>query len=205
MNTDFDRHGLFSRAVAFAAFAHDGQMRKGGALPYLIHPMEAATIAATLTNDPEILAAAVLHDVIEDCGVTEDTLRVRFGKRVAHLVRLQSEEKDEDRQGTWQKRKLQTINRLRAASREQMILTLSLRAAPRELLILTLADKLSNLRSIERDLQAHGPALWQRFNQNNPSMHRWYYASVAEALRPLEGAAAYEEYLRRLAETFPEG
>ena len=173
MNTDFDRHGLFSRAVAFAAFAHDGQLRKGGALPYLIHPMEAATIAATLTNDPEILAAAVLHDVIED------------------LVRLQSEEKDEDRQGTWQKRKLQTINRLRAA--------------PRELLILTLADKLSNLRSIERDLQAHGPALWQRFNQNNPSMHRWYYASVAEALRPLEGAAAYEEYLRRLAETFPEG
>ena len=190
MNTDFDRHGLFSRAVAFAAFAHDGQLRKGGALPYLIHPMEAATIAATLTNDPEILAAAVLHDVIEDCGVTEDTLRARFGRRVAHLVRLQSEEKDEDRQGTWQKRKLQTINRLRAA--------------PRELLILTLADKLSNLRSIERDLQAHGPALWQRFNQNNPSMHRWYYASVAEALRPLEGAAD-EEYLRRLAETFPEG
>ena len=191
MNTDFDRHGLFSRAVAFAAFAHDGQLRKGGALPYLIHPMEAATIAATLTNDPEILAAAVLHDVIEDCGVTEDTLRARFGRRVAHLVRMQSEEKDEDRQGTWQKRKLQTINRLRAA--------------PRELLILTLADKLSNLRSIERDLQAHGSALWQRFNQNNPSMHRWYYASVAETLRPLEGAAAYEEYLRRLAETFPEG
>ena len=179
-----DEIDVLRRAFEFAKKAHTGQKRASGE-EYFTHPVSVAMILIDLGMDYTSVAASFLHDVIED------TLRARFGRRVAHLVRLQSEEKDEDRQGTWQKRKLQTINRLRAA--------------PRELLILTLADKLSNLRSIERDLQAHGSALWQRFNQNNPSMHRWYYASVAEALRPLEGAAAYEEYLRRLAETFPEG
>ena len=86
MITDFDRYGGLARAVAFAAYAHDGQFRKGGALPYIVHPMETAAIAATMTNDPEVLAAAVLHDVVEDCGITESELRVKFGRRVAMLV-----------------------------------------------------------------------------------------------------------------------
>lgn len=191
MNTEFDRYGLFARAAAFAAFAHDGQTRKGTALPYIVHPMEAAAIAATMTNDQEVLAAAVLHDVIEDCGITEAELRLKFGKRVAMLVRAESEEKEADAAASWQKRKLYTINRLRSASREQMILTLS--------------DKLSNLRSIRRDLQEHGDSLWQRFNQPNSSMHRWYYASIAEALAPLARYDAYQEYLRLLQTVFPVG
>lgn len=190
MNTEFDRHGAVARAVAFAAYAHDGQTRKGGALPYIVHPMETMAIAATLTNDPEVLAAAVLHDVMEDCGVTETELKLRFGKRVAQLVRAESEEKEADAQASWQKRKLRTINRLRAASRE--------------MLILTLADKLSNLRAIDRDLKAHGPALWQRFNQTNPSMQRWYYASVAEALSPLADTEAYQELVAHLKNVFGE-
>lgn len=190
MNTEFDRHGAFARAVAFAAYAHDGQTRKGGALPYIVHLMEAAAIAATLTNDPEVLAAAVLHDVIEDCGVTDVELRARFGRRVAQLVRAVSEEKEADAQGSWQKRKLHTVTHLRAASRE--------------VLILTLADKLSNLRALDRDLQVHGAALWQRFNQTNPSMHRWYYASVAEALAPLADTEAYAELQQRRKRVFGE-
>ena len=190
MNTEFDRHGAMARAIAFAAYAHDGQNRKGGALPYIVHPMEAVAIAATLTNDPDVLMAAALHDVLEDCGVSEAELRVRFGRRVAQLVRAVSEEKEDDAQGSWQKRKLHTINRLRSASREE--------------LILTLADKLSNLRSMDRDLRVHGAALWQRFNQTNPSMHRWYYASIAETLSPLAGTEAHDELLRRLKSVFGE-
>jgi len=188
MNTDFDRHGAYARAVAFAAYAHDGQTRKGTALPYIVHPMEAAAIAATMTNDPEVLAAAVLHDVIEDCGVTETEIRVRFGKRVAQLVKVESEEKETDPRGSWQKRKLRTVNRLPAA--------------PRDVMILTLSDKLSNLRSIRRDLAVHGPALWQRFNQTNPSMQRWFYASVGEALAPLAETDAHREYMALVKEIF---
>ena len=191
MNTEFSRHGAFAQAVAFAAYAHDGQTRKGTALPYMVHPMEAAAIAATMTNDPEVLAAAVLHDVMEDCGVTEAELRSKFGKRIAMLVRFESEEKAQDAQATWQKRKLRAINRLRAASREQMILTLS--------------DKLSNLRAIHRDFERLGDALWQRFNQRNPSMHHWYYASIAESLAPISQFDAYREYIALIDATFRDG
>lgn len=180
MNIEFERYGAYAQAVAFAAFAHDGQLRKGTALPYIIHPMEAAAIAATMTNDPDVLAAAVLHDVMEDCGITEAELRTRFGKRVAMLVRFETEEKEPNAPASWQKRKLHTVNGLLSATREQMILTLS--------------DKLSNLRAIHRDLEALGDELWMRFNQRNPSMHRWYYTSIAEALVPLAEFEAYREY-----------
>ena len=188
MNVEFERHGLMAKACAFAAYAHDGQTRKGSALPYIVHPMETAAIAATMTNDPEVLAAAMLHDVVEDCGVTEVELRTRFGKRVAMLVMSDTEQKEPDAQASWQRRKLRAVNRLRAATREQMILILS--------------DKLSNLRSIERELFMHGSAIWQRFNQTNPSMQHWYYASIAEALKPLEDTDAYREYAELLRIVF---
>ncbi len=188
MNLDFNEHGLVARAAAFAAYAHDGQSRKGGALPYILHPMETAAIAATMTNDPEVLCAALLHDVIEDCQVTEAELRNRFGKRVAALVLSLTEQKEPDAQASWQRRKLRGINRLRAATREQMILIL--------------ADKLSNLRAIDRDLRALGPAMWQKFNQTNPTLQHWYYASMAEGLKPLELTDAHQEYQSLLKKVF---
>ena len=61
-------------AVAFAARAHEGQTCRSTDAPRIVHPMEVAAIAATMTSDHEILAAAMLHDVIESCGVTEDEL-----------------------------------------------------------------------------------------------------------------------------------
>ena len=66
---------LFEKAIIYAVAAHAGMVRKGTATPYIVHPMEAAAIAATMTNDDEILAAAVLHDTIEDTCVTAEDLR----------------------------------------------------------------------------------------------------------------------------------
>lgn len=179
---------LLTQAIAFAAKAHDGQLRKGSSLPCIVHPMEAVSIAATMTDDIEILAAAALHDVVEDCGVTLDELKRLFGERVARLVAFESEKKEPDAQASWQRRKLRTVNRLRIAERDDMILVL--------------ADKLSNLRSIDRDLRALGPAFWQRFNQTNPSMHYWYYASIAESLKPLEDTDAHREYVSLIERVF---
>lgn len=167
-------------AVAFAARAHEGQTCRSTDAPRIVHPMEVAAIAATMTSDHEILAAAMLHDVIESCGVTEDELKAQFGERIARMVRVMSEEKGPDAEEGWQKRKLFSINRLRAASHDQ--------------LILTLADKLSSLRAIRRDLSTYGDALWQRFNQRSASMHCWYFASVLESLAPLSDTDAYREY-----------
>ena len=200
MNTEFDRHGLFARAVAFSAYAHDNMTRPGTGLPSIMHAMEAASIAATITNDPEVLSAAVLHDVIEDCGVTEAELRLKFGKRVAFLVSAATEEKffggtgasggtgPSGDTGSWQRRKLYTINSLRAAGRDQMIITLS--------------DKLSNLRAIRKDISAYGGKVWQTFNQPNQSMHKWYYTSILQGLEPLNNLEAYQEYKATMDEIF---
>lgn len=191
MNVEFDRHGLLACAVAFASYAHDGRLRRGTGVPEIVHSMETVSIAATLTNDPEVLAAAVLHDVTEDCGVSENELRVRFGRRVAQLVGSVSEERVEECGGSWQKRKLYAVSRLAAATREQMILTL--------------ADKLSNLRAIERELTAEGPERWAERPQPGLSMYRWYYGSVGELLSPLADSAAHREYMERLRRIFPSG
>lgn len=177
-------------AVAFAARAHEGQTCRSTDAPRIVHPMEVAAIAATMTSDHEILAAAMLHDVIESCGVTEDELKAQFGERIARMVRVMSEEKGSDAEEGWQKRKLFSINRLRAASHDQ--------------LILTLADKLSSLRAIRRDLSMYGDALWQRFNQRSASMHCWYFVSVLESLAPLSDTDAYREYRDLINQIFGE-
>ena len=74
---------MIEEAAAFAAQAHHGTFRKGTQIPYITHPMEAAVIVSGFTDDPEMIAAALLHDVVEDTGVTEEEIRERFGSRVA--------------------------------------------------------------------------------------------------------------------------
>ena len=74
MNTD-----LFDKAAKFAIDAHHGAERKGKGYPYILHPMEAAGIVASLSTDPELLAAAMLHDTVEDTDVTIEQIRQTFG------------------------------------------------------------------------------------------------------------------------------
>ena len=57
---------ILDKAIVFAVKAHQGAERKGKGYPYIVHPMEAVSIAATMTNDQELLAAAALHDTVED-------------------------------------------------------------------------------------------------------------------------------------------
>ncbi|MBI2866311.1 MAG: bifunctional (p)ppGpp synthetase/guanosine-3',5'-bis(diphosphate) 3'-pyrophosphohydrolase [Chloroflexi bacterium] len=80
-----ERLGLVAEAYAFAAQVHQGQTRLSGT-PFLEHPQEAALILAGLHLDSDTLAAALLHDSIEDGGVTFVELESRFGPKVASLV-----------------------------------------------------------------------------------------------------------------------
>lgn len=177
---------MLTRAIAFAARAHEGQVRKGGSVPYIVHPLEALAIVSTMTTDEEVLCAAVLHDVMEDCSVSKTELSLEFSPRVAELVASQSENKRAglDPASTWRLRKEETILHLQHASIEEKQLAL--------------ADKLSNLRSIQRDYALLGDALWERFNEKNPKSHYWYYASVAKALLELQGSMAFREYIHLL-------
>ena len=65
---------LVSEAIAFAVKAHDGMRRKKSDAPYILHPMEAAVIVGTMTDDQNLIAAAALHDVVEDANITIDEI-----------------------------------------------------------------------------------------------------------------------------------
>lgn len=168
---------MVEKAVAFATRSHEGTFRKGSNVPYIVHPLETAVIAAMMTVDEEIICAALLHDVVEDAGVTEAEIKAEFGQRVAELVM----EETEDKTKSWKERKCATLDHLNSASKDSKILVL--------------ADKLSNLRTTARDYFLVGDDLWQRFNEKNKAEHAWYYKGIAERLTGLEEFPAYQEFV----------
>lgn len=169
---------MIQEAVNFAERAHRGAVRKGSRIPYITHPLEAAVIAASITDDPEVIAAAVLHDVLEDTDVTREELELHFGSRVTGLVKEESEDKTK----SWIERKSATIEHLKTA--------------PRDVKIIVLADKLSNLRCTARDYFLLGDQVWERFNEKRKELHAWYYDGVAAELKELSSYPEYKEYVR---------
>lgn len=180
---------LVSQAMIFAAQAHDGMLRKGTDIPYILHPGEVAAIAATLTDDEEVLAAAVLHDVMEDCGVSEAELAQRFGCRVAHLVRSETQERCGDPRATWLVRKQGAVERIARGDRAVKIIALS--------------DKLSNMRAIRRDYDRDGERLFFKFHQHDKALHAWYYRSIAALLEDeLGDMQAWQELTEHIEYVF---
>lgn len=173
---------LVEKAFIFAAKAHRGATRKGSTIPYIIHPMETAFITAGLTDDMEIIAAAVLHDVVEDTEYTLKDIRTSFGERIAQLVASESEDKREgmSAEESWKIRKQETIDHMRQA--------------PLETKLIALSDKLSNLRSIARGIRESGEHYWERFHQKDPKEHAWYHISLLHAMDELSDTAAWKEY-----------
>tara|TARA_B100000131_G_C17936323_1_gene540469 strand:- start:71 stop:580 length:510 start_codon:yes stop_codon:yes gene_type:complete len=77
---------IVDRALAFATIAHGEQKRKYSGEPYIVHPIEVMEIVKTVPHDEAMLAAALLHDVVEDTEVTLAEVRQAFGEDVASLV-----------------------------------------------------------------------------------------------------------------------
>ena len=182
---------VLERAIVFACEAHSGQVRKLGGSPYILHPMEVAAIIGTLTDSRETMAAGLLHDTIEDCGVDPRVIKEQFGARVSALVQSETEDKLSDRPPaeTWMERKADSLLMLKNTKDS-------------DVKILWLADKLSNIRSFYREKLRSGDAIWQKLNQKDPKMHRWYYQTIADYMPELRGTAAYEEYTELIVKVF---
>ncbi len=172
---------IFYRAIEFAMKAHEGQKRKDGSV-YLLHPLEDAAIVGTMTNDLEILAAAVLHDTVEDTDTTAEDILREFGERVAELVAHETEDKrpEMDAAESWKIRKEESLAVLRTSGVETKMLWLG--------------DKLSNMRALSRDYDVIGIKVFDRFNEKDPRKQRWYHSKVLEYTSELCGFAAYKEY-----------
>ena len=187
---EFIDSSLLDKAIVFAARAHKDTERRGKGFPYIAHPLEAMAIVATMTNDQELLAAACLHDVIEDTDVTYDELKQEFGKRVADLVQAESDTVFENisASDSWVQRKQIAMDHLAKA--------------PRDVQMVAMGDKLSNMRAMHHDYRDVGEDLWLRFHVTDPKLHEWHYRGLAEALKNLDDTEAYKEFVYLIEETF---
>ena len=185
---------LISEAIRFAAEAHDGARRKGGDSPYILHPLEAAVIGGTMTDDQHIICAAVLHDTVEDAGVTLPQIEDKFGHRVADLVRSETENKRAalPPASTWRIRKEESLQVLRDTKDIAV-------------LMVWLGVKLANVRSVYREWKEIGDAVWQKFNQKDPKEHGWYYTTIASLTEELKKYPAWQEYKALTDLLFEEG
>lgn len=181
---------LLDRAIIFAVKAHAGTERRGKGFPYIVHPMEAMEIVATMTPDQELLAAAALHDTVEDTDVTVEQIREEFGERIASLVAAESDVMVEgvSEEDSWHARKKAAIDRLANASHDAKMVALG--------------DKLSNMRAIARDYAVQGDKLWSLFHASDPKDHEWHYRGLANSLRELDNTFAFKEFESLIDQVF---
>lgn len=140
-------------------------------------------LVASMTNDNEVIAAAALHDVVEDTPITIEEIEAEFGQKIAFYVAHESEDKREDRpkSETWKIRKQEQLEKTKDASRSVKCIML--------------ADKLSNMRASLRDFKRDGRAIWQKFNMKDEKEQYWYYHAVADVVKDLADTPCYQEYI----------
>jgi len=162
----------FQRALAMASELHATQVRKGTSVPYLAHLMSVTALVLEHGGGEDAAIGGLLHDAVEDSNdgaATEARIRREFGDRVGDIVICCSDAVAVPGQPKppWRERKAAYIERL---AREN----------DSDVLLVSACDKLHNARTIVADLRVIGPALWDRFNQNDPVAQLWYYQTLAD-------------------------
>ena len=173
---------LLKRALDQAAVWHRDQRRKypGADVPYVSHVAGVAAVLSRHGFREEVVAAGALHDCMEDCGISHEELRRRFGEDVATLVRHVSEE---DKTLAWEERKRAYLEHFKVK--------------PWEAQAITLADKIDNFLSIVVCAQDHGDP-WALFKRGKDAQLARFDA-LAAALDAVSAHALVAEYRETLA------
>ena len=156
----------FLRAFQFASQQHSRQTRKASTIPYIAHLMGVASIVLEAGGDEDLAIAALLHDVVEDCGgaLMLQQVRRRFGKRVADIVDGCTDAYEIPKP-PWRERKQSYLRRLKKENSDTRLVSA--------------ADKLNNVRSILSDYRTIGESIWSRFNGGRDGT-LWYYRTLRE-------------------------
>ena len=159
----------FDDAFRFAAEKHAAQTRKRTDVPYISHLMSVAALVLEAGGDEDQAIAALLHDVVEDCGGEPmlEKVRGRFGDRVAKIVQGCTDAYAVPKP-PWKQRKLDYLELLRSADDD--------------IRLVSAADKLHNVRTILTDYRREGDSVWDRFSGRRDGT-LWYYRAVLEVLR----------------------
>jgi (p)ppGpp synthase/HD superfamily hydrolase len=156
----------FSQAFDFAFEKHAGQTRKASSVPYIAHLMGVAALVLEFGGDEDMAIAALLHDVVEDCGGAPmlKEIKRRFGSRVAKIVDGCTDS-DACPKPPWRERKEAYIHHLKTADAETRLVSA--------------ADKLHNVRAIVADYREVGELVWERFSGGREGT-LWYYRTLLE-------------------------
>ena len=185
MNENYPQ--VVDRALAVASLAHDGQFRKTSGEPYIIHPEAVAIILKEYGASEDVIAAGLLHDVLEDAPDVYsrgDMLR-DFDGHIVELVDYVTETKlsDSGEPIPWIDRKEAYIK--------------GLKAAPDEALLVSIADKIHNLDSVLQGYSDNGNAVWKDF-KSSPLQQLWYYNSLSDLFSNRLGTA--DPLVKRLSQ-----
>jgi (p)ppGpp synthase/HD superfamily hydrolase len=176
----------FNEAFLFAAEKHASQTRKKTDVPYISHLMSVASLVLEAGGGEDEGVAALLHDVVEDCGghpVLEE-IRQRFGDRVATIVEGCTDAYTTPKP-PWKQRKLDYLEVLRRADEDVRLVSA--------------ADKLHNVRSILADYRREGDSVWERFSGRRDGT-LWYYRAVLDVLRQGKANRLVDELERVVTE-----
>jgi len=154
------------RALQYAAEKHAGQTRKKTAVPYLSHLIAVASLVLEAGGDEDMAIAALLHDVVEDCGGMPRLREVRklFGPRVARIVEGCTDSFG-DPKPEWMERKKGYLREVKHADAETRLVSA--------------ADKLHNVRTILADYRQDGESVWKRFSGKKEGT-LWYYRALSD-------------------------
>lgn len=177
---------LVEKASEVAAMAHAGQVRKSSGEPYITHPEAVAAILRNYGTNEETIAAAMLHDVLEDCSdvYSQQDMERDFSHHIVELVLWVSEDKagTDGRPIPWSARKESYIA--------------NLEHAPDEALLVSMADKIHNLESVLGGYVQIGDKVWSNF-KSTPQQQLWYYGTLTKLFSSRFGAE--NQLVRRLA------
>lgn len=172
------------KAIYVATHQHRDQKRKHKEVPFIVHPFSVAWILSEQVNDVDIIAAALLHDVVEDTeGYTFHDMQKDFGKKVVDIVKSVTE----DKTLPWRERKEKYMDGLKEASQEA--------------LMLCVADKIHNLASLREEIEENGGIHWGKHHKTFDDT-KWYYEAVYETVSPLLNHEILLDEFKRELEIF---
>jgi (p)ppGpp synthase/HD superfamily hydrolase len=176
----------FEEALVFATQKHSGQTRKQSNVPYVAHLLGVTALVLEAGGDEDQAIAALLHDVVEDCGGAPvlDEVRHRFGERVAHIVDGLTDT-DQHPKPPWRARKDHYLRHLQQAGEDVRLVSV--------------ADKLHNVRSIVSDYRHIGEAVWERFGGRRDGT-LWYYRALLDIFLQGPSNRLIEELERNVLE-----
>lgn len=166
---------LYQTALTIAVGAHAGQIRKHNGTPYVVHPIMVARMVEGAGFTETVVAAALLHDVLEDTDVTEETLLLAVGEEVLQIVQALSEDKPME----WRARKAKYIETVVAAGESVWAISV--------------ADKIHNAESLLAFYAEVGNAAWAVFNKGKVDKI-WFEESLLAALRQVWAHPLLDQY-----------